>query len=88
MVKTPPHRIEFKKTPFTQPDIHKNQYQVAAGNIAINIVLPLIKNRDSVRKPHQYLTSSIKNNDMRDTPTPEMITPYKKIIFINTTEPQ
>lgn len=52
MVKTPPHRIEFKKTPFTQPDIHKSQYQVAAGNIAINIVLPLIKNRDSVRKPH------------------------------------
>lgn len=88
MVKTHLNIIEFKKAPFTQPDIHKSQYQVASGNIAINIVLPLSKNRNSVRKPHQYLTSSIKNNDMRDTPTPEMISPYKKIIFINTTEPQ
>ncbi|API46654.1 hypothetical protein BSZ13_07935 [Escherichia coli] len=61
---------------------------MASGNIAINIILPLSKNRNSVRKSHQYLTSSIKNNDMRDTPTPEMITPHKKIIFINTTAPQ
>ncbi len=54
MVKNTPHRIEFKEAPFTQPDIHKSQYQVASDNIAINIVLPLSKNRNSVRKPHQY----------------------------------
>ncbi len=57
MVKTPPHRIEFKKTPFTQPDIHKSQYWVATGNIAINIAVPLSKNRDSAERAYRYLTS-------------------------------